>query len=182
MNFDKIMSIVTGAVIPVLVAVFSGYIAEYFAKKRDRKQKLIEIHIEYMRKEIEYLSQMEQEIFLVSRQLDSLLNMYNPKERDERANLLRGELSSLNIKNNISFYMLECYDKVTDTEIDIEEYKKTIGDYCDNLNKILKKYIYESVIEKSNKEIDNELQKTKEQIENAIRLITDKMIYYLKDM
>ena len=50
------------------------------------------------------------------------------------------------------------------------------------MNKILKKYIYESVTEKSNKEIDNELQKTKEQIENAIRLITDKMIYYLKDM
>lgn len=33
MNFDKIMSIVTGAVIQVLVAVFSVYIAEYFAKK-----------------------------------------------------------------------------------------------------------------------------------------------------
>lgn len=143
---------------------------------------MIEIHIEYMRKEIECLSQMEQEIFLVSRQLDSLLNMYNPKERAERANLLIGELSSLNIKNIISFYMLECYDKTIDTDIDIEKYKKTIGDCCDNLNKIFEKYIYQSVTEKSKEEIDNELQKAKEQIENAIRLITDKMIYYLKEM
>lgn len=59
MDCEIFWNVFTDAIIPVLIATAGVYFAEHFARKRDHKQKQVEIQIDYLREEIEYLAKME---------------------------------------------------------------------------------------------------------------------------
>lgn len=63
-DYTMIWNIFVDVVIPIITAVSAVYIAEYFARKRDHKQKRIEIQIEYLKKEIEYLKKWKREYLI----------------------------------------------------------------------------------------------------------------------
>lgn len=176
MNCEVLWEVFTNAIIPIVVAVSGVYFAEYFARKRDYKQKIIEIQIDYMRKEIEYLSKMENLLFTVSREVDECLGIRNPEERIKKYNEFLGHLSTLNEQNISSYYMLDCFNNAMNIGIDVVNYKKAIGTCSDNLKRICDTYMTECVTQQSEDEINKELHIAKEEIETAIRVITDKMV------
>lgn len=182
MNCEVLWDVFTNAIIPIAVAVGGVYFAEYFARKRDYKQKKIEIQIDYMRKEIEYLSKMENLLFTVSREVDKCLSTRNPEERIKKYNEVLGLLSILNEQNISSYYMLDCFNDAMNIDIDVVKYKKVIGTCSDNLKKICDTYMREYVTQQSEDEINKELHIAMEEVEKAIKVITDKMSLDLKSM
>jgi Leucine-rich repeat (LRR) protein len=185
MNCAWLWSILTDAIIPVvtiIVAVICVYIAEYFAKKRDCKQKKIEVQIDYLRKEIEYLAKMENGIMTVCRNVHSCLVRDNPNERREKFNQIIGELSRLNEQNLSTYYMLHCFNESMNIGIDIVKYKKTIGQCTDKIYNIGIRYLDKPVNNEFEEELHDVEKNAIESIEEAIRLITDKMTLYLNSL
>lgn len=68
------ISVITDAIIPILLAVITVYAAEYFARKRDYKQKKIEVQIDYLKQCIEYVAELEEAALELSRCIDNILN------------------------------------------------------------------------------------------------------------
>ena len=168
-------------VISVLVAVISVYSAEYFAKKRDYKQKQIEIKIDYMRKEIEYLSQMEILLLDAERQVDNCLHTSNPKKKIEKRNLVINQLSELNEKNIAIGYMFDCYNKVANIEIEAKEFCRVIGNCCDQLQKICDDYLNKTIPVQLERQINGEVNIARNEIEQAMKLLTEKMVFYMDE-
>lgn len=179
MNCGLLWDFFTDSVIPVFIAVGSVYCAEYFARKRDYKQKKIEIQIDYMRKEINYLAEMEYDMMLVSRKVDSSLGKH--EDREKQCNEIIGELSKFNEKNLASYYMLDSFNKSMGIDIDIQKYKEVIGNYADNILEIYKNNVEKPVDDRTNEEINRSKADAVEVIHDAIKLITEKMADMLKE-
>lgn len=157
------------------------YCAEYFARKIDYKQKNIEIQIDYMRKEINYLAEMEYDMMLMSRKVDSSLGKHKIEDREKQCNEIIGEISKLNEKNLTSYYMLDSFNKSMGIDIDIQKYKKAIGNFADKIMTIYKNNLYESVDDKTNEHINKARADAFDVIHDAIKLITERMVMMLKE-
>ena len=92
-----VWNVFADAIIPIGVAIFGVYVAEHYARKRDWKQKQIEIQIDYLKREIEYLSEMENGVISVTRLVDKCLITRDTDKKVEIYNLVMGRLSELNI-------------------------------------------------------------------------------------
>lgn len=175
-----VWNVFADAIIPIGVAIFGVYVAEHYARKRDWKQKQIEIQIDYLKREIEYLTEMENGVISVTRLVDKCLITRDTDKKVEIYNLVMGRLSELNIKSLSVYYELDCYNKAMNLEIDIEKYKNSIGTCISNFKKMCDSCLQEPNKELSEDEINNEISIVKNEIECAIEKITNKMVEYLK--
>ena len=161
---------ITDVMLPIVVAIIGVYIAEYFARKRDWKQKRIEIMIDYMQKEISYLSEMESLLISAARQVD----------KSEMYNVAIGQLSEINIRNRSLYYNLDCYNKAMSLEIDIEKDYQLIGQKVDKFAEMCECCIQDSSHKISEDDINALLEDAKCEIESTIKMITSIMVEYLK--
>lgn len=171
---------ITDVMLPIVVAIIGVYIAEYFARKRDWKQKRIEIMIDYMQKEISYLSEMESLLISAARQVDKSVTTHHPDKRDEMYNVAIGQLSEINIRNRSLYYNLDCYNKAMSLEIDIEKDYQLIGQKVDKFAEMCECCIQDSSHKISEDDINALLEDAKCEIESTIKMITSIMVEYLK--
>lgn len=182
MNCEIFWNVFTDTIIPVLIAVAGVYFAEHFARKRDYRQKQVEIQIDYLREEIEYLAKMENLLLILSRQVVNYLGKTGTDERIKKYNEVIGELSTFNERNISSSYKLDCFNKAMNIEIDIENYKKAMGRCVENIKKICDDALNGPVDEKCKLQINEDVQIAKEKIEEAIKLITKQMSLVMKNI
>lgn len=84
-----------------IISVCTVYLAECFAQKRDFQQKRIEIQIEYLKKNLDLLTDLENYMFILSRRVDSCLSKSIDKDRQQEYNSIIGDMSRTKSLTNI---------------------------------------------------------------------------------
>jgi hypothetical protein len=176
---DCLWGVFTDAVIPVLVAVFSVYVAEGFARKRDYKQKVVELKIDYLKQEVQYLAQIENDIFKVTREA---INLGDKSNKPAMYNTVVDKLSNINEQNIATVYLMQSFNETMNIGIDLDKYKKDIGDCINNLKKICKDKVCKDNASQFEKDINDEVNIAVATIQETTNLIMKSMTLTIENL
>lgn len=176
-DIDTIIQII----IPVVVAIFTVYVTEYFAKKRDIKQKRLEIKLKYLQEKFNLINDVSVQIEEFARDIDSCLHKENPDDRWKMYNHIIGRGSEINIKMRGVGFAIDSINRAMGNS-DVAYNREKLFDFTDNMINIFYEYI------KCPNNADDvtqllQVQKDKavEQLRLEIDLIADKIANILKE-
>lgn len=125
---------------------------------------------------------MEKGIFDLSRKVDKCITAYNPEVRDEIYNHVLSLASDLNEQNTVLGHGLHCFNTSMNIDININKYQQIMGELVEDLIRLCQEYCKGKEIKNPEEEINKRVGTVKKEIEEAMDMITQKLILLLKKM
>lgn len=158
-----------------MISIMSGFlivgISEFFTHKRELAQKKKELRISHLENTMNWLNEINREIFTVSRTLESSIYAHESETKKELSHMFSRQNNELMEKCIVYCKSYRMLNEALDLNLDLEDFRRNIGKYTKELRSIKEKYVYPDndyvYIEKINASI-KEIEKT---IDKRIDLI-----------
>ena len=166
-----------GNTIIEIISILAGFVAiwinEILTHKRDKRHKKEELMLSHLKAMLEWLNEMQQEIFKVSRMLITSIGIY--RDSDRKKQLQRDFQVAINeiVEKSITF--CDSYAEINNSigiDLELSELNRAVGQYADELLDIIKMYYFP---DDDNKDLDIVNEKTliiREEIKKRISIIS----------
>lgn len=163
-----------------IISILSGFIAiwinEILIHRRDIKHKKEELILSHLKEMLEWLNDMQQSIFVVSRILIESIGIYKDMDRKEQSQKAFSIEANELVEKSIIF--CDSYAELNNSlgiDLDLSQLNKAIGQFTKELRKIQKEYYFP---DKDNSDLDKINEKKMiilEQIRKRINIITNEI-------
>ena len=160
-----------------IISILAGFIAiwinEILAHKRDKKHKKDELMLSHLKEILEWLNEMQQEIFKISRMLITSIDVRSDVDRKKQ--LQRDFRVAIDEVVEKSITFCGSYAEINNSigiDLELSELNRAVGQYADELRDVFKTYYFPDV---DNKDLDIVNEKTliiREEIKKRISIIS----------
>ena len=160
-----------------IISILAGFIAiwinEILAHKRDKKHKKEELMLSHLKEILEWLNEMQQDIFKISRMLITSIGIRS--DLDRKKQLQRDFRVAIDEVVEKSITFCGSYAEINNSigiDLELSELNKAVGQYADELRDVFKTYHFP---DGDNKDLDIVNEKTliiREEIKKRISIIS----------
>ena len=164
---DLAMEIFKG-VAPTIVAIVTVIVTQHYTKKRELQYKKKEIRLEYLEKILNWMHQIKNNIFEVSKMLHKTLKPDDPRIREEEYKKFIKQINEMNI--SIATWS-DTYSIVTTMfgyDIKLEDFKKSLCNFGDGMMDILNTYLEKPNTSDATEIINNHIEQVMEDLNVSV--------------
>ena len=128
-----------------VISILSGFVAiwinEVLTHRRDKRHKKEELMLSHLKEMLEWLNEMQQDMFKVSRMLITSIGIYS--DLDRKKQLQRDFQIAINEVVEKSIIFCGSYAEINNSigiDLELSELNRAVGQYADELRNVYKMY------------------------------------------
>lgn len=160
-----------------IISILAGFIAiwinEILAHKRDKKHKKEELMLSHLKEMLEWLNEMQQDVFKISRMLITSIGVCSDLDRKKQLQRDFEVATNEVVEKSITF--CGSYAEINNSigiDLELNELNKAVGQYAGVLRDVYKTYLFPAADSKDLDIVNEKTSIIREEIEKRISIIT----------